>query len=120
MRWLQVDTFATYTLIHSLVQTLSCFHILTYPLTYVYTRISTTTSELRKPLISASAYRAVVYVGEAVPIDWKHIAHTYDDVFWIRGNMLNSADFNRAHIKTASSVVLFANRENLTVMDKQS
>jgi hypothetical protein len=76
--------------------------------------------ELRKPLVSVGSYRPIVFVSNTAPDDWKQIMHTCDDVYWIKGDMLVPQDFNRAHVKSATSVVLLANRENLAVIDQDS
>ena len=77
-------------------------------------------AELRRSLIASSAYRPVVFVGETCPDDWKAITSSRDDVYWLKGDMLNSQDFNRANVRDACSVVLLADRENLTVIDQDN
>ena len=48
------------------------------------------------------------------------IISSRDDVYWLKGDMLNSQDFNRSNVRDACSVVLLADRENLTVIDQDN
>lgn len=76
--------------------------------------------ELRRPLIIDSAYHPIVIVSPEEPAAWLLITQTYDDVYFIKGNITASTDFNRANIKNAASLVFLANRDSLTRVEKEN
>ena len=53
-------------------------------------------------------------VNDKEPEKWDEICDAYDDVYWIRGNVTTSNDFNRANIRDAFSVVFLASRDSVT------
>jgi hypothetical protein len=69
--------------------------------------------ELRRPLINASmtAYHPVLIVTPDMPSNWTECMAAFDDIFWLKGRITNSVDFNRINIQNAYTVVLLAHRK---------
>ena len=59
--------------------------------------------ELRRDLICAYSYRPIVYVGDTTPEAWLEISSQYDDIYWLRGDMTKSSDFNHSNVRSASA-----------------
>ena len=59
--------------------------------------------EMRRDLICAYSYRPIVYVGHAAPEGWTELSSQYDDIYWLRGDMTKSSDFNNSNAHSASS-----------------
>lgn len=65
-------------------------------------------SELRRQLIQANDYHAIVVVHAELPRNWREITSKFSDIYFLRGDMTKSKDFNRTNIREASSLVLLA------------
>ena len=68
-------------------------------------------AELRRPLIVNSAYHPIVVVSETEPVQWEDVCEEFDDVFWLRGKISHSLDFNRANIREAFALVFLSSRD---------
>lgn len=77
-------------------------------------------AELRRPLIVSNSYHAIVVVNEEEPPRWEHITEAYNDVYFIRGKMVSSFDFNRSNVKKAFAVVLLAGRNSVTKVEEEN
>ena len=75
--------------------------------------------EMRRDAVSCYAYRPVVFVGATPPAGWDDLRVTFDDVYWLRGDMTKSFDFNRSNVSAASAVVLLADRNKLARVDDE-
>ena len=62
--------------------------------------------EMRRDLICAYSYRPIVYVGDTAPESWVELSSQYDDIYWLRGDMTKSSDFNNSNARAASSGLL--------------
>ena len=75
--------------------------------------------EMRRDAVSCYAYRPVVYVGATPPAGWEDLMHAFDDVYWLRGDMTKSFDFNQSNVSMSSAVVLLADRNKLARIDDE-
>lgn len=77
-------------------------------------------AELRRPLVLASAYHSILIISDTEPQQWEFIIENYQHVYYMKGTMINSADFNRTNIREAFSVVLLANRDSVTKVEEEN
>ena len=77
-------------------------------------------AELRRPLVNASrqAYHPVLIVTPDMPPNWTECMAAFDDIFWLKGRITNSVDFNRTNIQDAYAVILLATRSNTKQNDE--
>lgn len=62
---------------------------------------------------------AVIVVDDVPPRAWPFIREAFADVFYIRGKITRSVDFNRTNIINARSVALLAGRDNVTKVEEE-
>jgi len=73
--------------------------------------------ELRRPLMVGSAFHPIVVVGETEPKKWERMRESFADLYFIRGKITKSIDFNRMNIKNAHAVVQLASRDSVTTIE---
>lgn len=83
-------------------------------------------SELRKdihvvPQADGSfKHPVVVIVNKTMPPKWDVIASVFENVFWLKGRITKSRDFNLTNMHNALSVVLLAGRDNVTKVEQEN
>ena len=63
---------------------------------------------------------AVIIVDLSPPSSWPYIMEAFTEVYFIRGKMTRSVDFNRTNIAKAKSVVLLAGRDHVTKVEEEN
>ena len=78
--------------------------------------------EIRKTVhsIEGSTHKDIVVVDEQPPIMWDIMTETFESVYFLRGRMIRSVDFNRINVANASSVVLLAGRDSVTRIEGEN
>ena len=84
------------------------------------TNLSVFIAELRRPLVSSSSYHSVVVVDDVEPSKWDFIVEAFNDVYFMKGKMTSSKDFNRTNIRDAFAVVLLAGRDTLSKVEEEN
>lgn len=75
--------------------------------------------ELRRPL-GDDNYHPVLIVNETIPPKWDVIAKSFKDVYLLNNVITSSQGFNATNIRSASSVVLLASRDNVTMVEEEN
>lgn len=73
--------------------------------------------ELRRPLMVGSAFHPIIVVGETEPNRWERLRQSFADLYFLRGKITKSMDFNRLNIKNAHAVVQLASRDSVTTIE---
>ena len=63
---------------------------------------------------------AVVVIDDVPPRVWNYVCEAFTDVYFIRGKMTRSFDFNRTNIAKAKSVALLAGRDHVTKIEEEN
>lgn len=82
--------------------------------------ITTFVAECRKPLMVQDAYHSILIINREEPESWLDISDLYNDVYFIEGDMSDSAVFNRTNIKEAFALVLLADRSKVSTVEEES
>jgi len=81
-------------------------------------------AELRRPIHACAVDKteppAVVVVDETAPNGWTSICEDFSNVWFIKGKMTRSTDFNRTNIRACHSVALLAGRDNVTRVEEEN
>ena len=72
---------------------------------------------IRNPQIKGIFYHPIVIVDAFPPSRWQTIKDTYNDIYFMPGDLTRSKFFNRINIDEAYACVLMHNREALSNLE---
>ena len=76
-------------------------------------------AELRRPAVQGLSYHPIVVVSEQEPAAWRSIESKYNDVYWIKGNLVKLTVFKTINIAKSFALILLARREEIVKVDEE-